>query len=183
MERKYSSKHVKEVSHLGLSLRCQKLNERIQDYATEIERLANLAYIGVPDVLEKLKFDAFVKELRDAELKTTAWTSPKTTFTQTLGFALTQEAASVLWTSSIKVRRMQVASENNIWDVVCVALRQVLRENKRMPPSKTRKCYTCQKCGHFARECRLKHKRIHSTSPTRNISEGANEICNEQALN
>uniref|UniRef100_A0A1A9V7V7 Uncharacterized protein n=1 Tax=Glossina austeni TaxID=7395 RepID=A0A1A9V7V7_GLOAU len=38
LERKYGSKHVKEVSHLELSSRCQKLNERIQDYATEIER-------------------------------------------------------------------------------------------------------------------------------------------------
>uniref|UniRef100_A0A1A9UIB5 Retrotrans_gag domain-containing protein n=1 Tax=Glossina austeni TaxID=7395 RepID=A0A1A9UIB5_GLOAU len=90
LERKYGSRHVKEVSHLELSSRCQKLNERIQDYATEIERLANLAYIGVPDdVLERLKIDAFVKGLRDAELKKALWTSPKTTFTETLGFALT----------------------------------------------------------------------------------------------
>uniref|UniRef100_A0A1A9ZDS9 Retrotransposon gag domain-containing protein n=1 Tax=Glossina pallidipes TaxID=7398 RepID=A0A1A9ZDS9_GLOPL len=70
LERKYGSKHVKEVSHLELSSRCQKLNKKIQDYATEIERLANLAYIGVlDDVLERLKIDAFVKALRDAELK------------------------------------------------------------------------------------------------------------------
>uniref|UniRef100_A0A1A9V0Z5 Retrotrans_gag domain-containing protein n=1 Tax=Glossina austeni TaxID=7395 RepID=A0A1A9V0Z5_GLOAU len=97
LERKYGSKHVKELTHLESSSCCQKLNERIQDYATEIERLANLAYIGVPDdVLERLKIDAFVKGLRDAELKKAAWTSAKTTFTETLGFALTQEAASVL---------------------------------------------------------------------------------------
>uniref|UniRef100_A0A1B0GB86 Retrotransposon gag domain-containing protein n=1 Tax=Glossina morsitans morsitans TaxID=37546 RepID=A0A1B0GB86_GLOMM len=103
LERKYGSKHVKEVSHLELSSLCQKLNERIQDYATEIERLANLAYIGVPDdVLERLKIDAFVKELRDVELKKGVWASRKTAFTERLGFALTQEAASVLWTSSMK---------------------------------------------------------------------------------
>uniref|UniRef100_A0A1A9ZSE9 CCHC-type domain-containing protein n=1 Tax=Glossina pallidipes TaxID=7398 RepID=A0A1A9ZSE9_GLOPL len=184
LERKYGSKHVKEVSHLELSSRCQKLNERIQDYATEIKRLANLAYIGVPDdVLERLKIDAFVKGLRDAELKKAAWTSPKPTFTETLGFALTQEAASVLWTSSMKVRRTEVSSESDISDVVCAAVRQVLRENKRMPASKTRKCYACQKPGHFARECRAKHKGSYSTSPTRNVSEGASEISHEQALN
>uniref|UniRef100_A0A1A9VE53 CCHC-type domain-containing protein n=1 Tax=Glossina austeni TaxID=7395 RepID=A0A1A9VE53_GLOAU len=180
LERKYDSKHVKEVSHLELSLRCQKLNERIQDYATEIERLANLAYIGAPDnVLKRLKIGAFVKGLRDAELKTAVWTSPKTTFTETLGFALTQEAASVLWTSSMEERRTEVNSENDISDVVCAVLRQILRENKRMPLSKTRKCYACQKPGHFARECRSKHKGSHSTSPTRNISEGASEISNK----
>uniref|UniRef100_A0A1B0ACC2 CCHC-type domain-containing protein n=1 Tax=Glossina pallidipes TaxID=7398 RepID=A0A1B0ACC2_GLOPL len=160
LERKYGSKHVKE-----------KLNERIQDYATEIEHLANLAYIGVSDdVLERLKIDAFVKGLRDAELKKAVWTSPKTTFTETLGFALTLEAASVLWTSSMKVRRTEVSSESDISDVVCAAVRQVLRENKRMPASKTRKCCSCQKPGPFARECRAKHKGSHSTSPTRNRS-------------
>uniref|UniRef100_A0A1A9V2V7 CCHC-type domain-containing protein n=1 Tax=Glossina austeni TaxID=7395 RepID=A0A1A9V2V7_GLOAU len=164
-----------EVSHLELSSRCQKLNERIQDYATEIERLANLAYIGVPDdVLERLKINAFLKGLRDAELKKAVWTSPKTTFMETLGFALTQEAASVLWTSSMKV-----SSENDISDVVCVAVRQILRENKRMPASKTCKCYACQKPGHFARKYRSKHKGSHST---RNISEGASEISNKQCV-
>uniref|UniRef100_A0A1B0ACK6 CCHC-type domain-containing protein n=1 Tax=Glossina pallidipes TaxID=7398 RepID=A0A1B0ACK6_GLOPL len=177
LERKYHNKHVKEVTHLELSSRCQKLNGRIQDYATEIGRLANLAYSGVPDdVLERLKIDAFVKGLRDAELKKAVWTSPKTT----LGFTLTQETASVLWTSSMKVRRTEVTSESDISDVVCAALRQVLRENKRMPASKTRKCYACQKSGYFARECRPKHKRSHSTSSTRNIS--ASEISNERAL-
>uniref|UniRef100_A0A1A9V4L9 CCHC-type domain-containing protein n=1 Tax=Glossina austeni TaxID=7395 RepID=A0A1A9V4L9_GLOAU len=153
-----------------LSSRCQKLNERVQDYATEIERLANLAYIGVPDdVQERLKIDAFLKRLRDAELKKAVWTLYKTTFTETLGFALTQEAASGLWTSSMKVTRTEVGSEGDIADVVCALVRQVLRENKRRPASKTRKCYACQKPGHFARECRSKHKGSHSTSPTRNI--------------
>uniref|UniRef100_A0A1A9ZHR1 Peptidase A2 domain-containing protein n=1 Tax=Glossina pallidipes TaxID=7398 RepID=A0A1A9ZHR1_GLOPL len=111
-ERKYGSKHVKE-----------KLNERIQDYATEIERLANLAYIGVlDDVPERLKIDAFVKGLRDAELKKAVWTSPKTTFSETFGFALTQEATSVLWTSSMKVRCTEVSTERDISDVVCAAV-------------------------------------------------------------
>uniref|UniRef100_A0A1A9VJA8 CCHC-type domain-containing protein n=1 Tax=Glossina austeni TaxID=7395 RepID=A0A1A9VJA8_GLOAU len=45
---------------------------------------------------------------------------------------------------------------------------EILRENKRMPASKIRKCCACQKPGHFARECQSKHKGSHSTSPTRN---------------
>ncbi|XP_037887540.1 uncharacterized protein LOC119636310 [Glossina fuscipes] len=158
LERKYGSKHLKEISHLELSLRCQKLNEKIQDYATEIESLANLAYIGVPeDVLEMLKIDTFVRGLRDAEIKEAVRTSPKTTFTETLGFALRQED-NVLWKSNMKVRGTEVTSENAI-----AAFRQILRENKRMPVSKIRKCYVCQKPGHFARECRSKHKNTHST--------------------
>uniref|UniRef100_A0A1A9UD29 CCHC-type domain-containing protein n=1 Tax=Glossina austeni TaxID=7395 RepID=A0A1A9UD29_GLOAU len=167
-----SRQNAVKCCHLELSSRHHKLNERIQDYATEIERLANLAYIGVPDdVLERLKIDAFFEGLRDAELKKAVWTPPKTTFTETLAFALTQETASVLWTSSMKVRRTEISSENDISDVVCATLRQVLRENKRITASKTRKCYACQKPGHFARECRSKHKGSYSTSPTRNLSE------------
>uniref|UniRef100_A0A1B0AEI3 CCHC-type domain-containing protein n=1 Tax=Glossina pallidipes TaxID=7398 RepID=A0A1B0AEI3_GLOPL len=81
------------------------------------------------------------------------------------------------------VKRTEVTSENDISDVVCAALRQVLRDNKRMPASKTCKCYACQKPGQFARECRAKHKGSYSTSPTRNVSEGASEISHEQALN
>ncbi|KAL9907525.1 uncharacterized protein ACN427_003636 isoform 1-T9 [Glossina fuscipes fuscipes] len=153
---------TEKVSYLELSSCCQKLNERIQDYAAENERLANLAYIGAHnDVLERLKIDAFVKGLRDAELKKAVWTSSKTTYTETLGFALTQEAASVLWTSSMKVRRKEVTSENDNLNVVCAALRQVLRENKQLSGSKTRKCYAYQKPGHFARECRSKNKKTH----------------------
>uniref|UniRef100_A0A1A9US62 Uncharacterized protein n=1 Tax=Glossina austeni TaxID=7395 RepID=A0A1A9US62_GLOAU len=163
LERKYGSKHLKEVSHLELSSHCHKLNERIQDNATGIERLANLAYIGVPDdVLKRLKIHTFVKGLRDEELKKDVWTSPKTTFAETLGFALTQETASMLWPSSMKVRCTEVSSNNDISDVACTAFRQVLRETS---------------------ECRLQkhasvknlHKGSYSTSPTRNISESASE--------
>uniref|UniRef100_A0A1A9Z683 CCHC-type domain-containing protein n=1 Tax=Glossina pallidipes TaxID=7398 RepID=A0A1A9Z683_GLOPL len=121
-------------------------------------------------------FNAFKLQFGVVATKNT--TSPKTTCTETLGFALTQEAASELWTSNMKVRRTEVSSENDISDVVCEAVRQALRENKRMPVSKTRKCYVCNKRGHFARE-----GRTHSTPPTRNISERAGEISNEQALN
>uniref|UniRef100_A0A1A9ZYB0 CCHC-type domain-containing protein n=1 Tax=Glossina pallidipes TaxID=7398 RepID=A0A1A9ZYB0_GLOPL len=72
-----------------------------------------------------------------------------------------------------RLRKKQlVCCENDISDVVCAALRQVVRENKRMPISKTRKRYACQKPGHFARECRSKHKGSHSTSPSRNIRGG-----------
>uniref|UniRef100_A0A1A9UGG1 CCHC-type domain-containing protein n=1 Tax=Glossina austeni TaxID=7395 RepID=A0A1A9UGG1_GLOAU len=79
----------------------------------------------------------------------------------------------------MKVRRTEVSSESDIPDLVCAALRRVMRKNTRMPVSKTRKCYACQNHGHFARECQSEHKKTHSTSPTRNISEGATEISNK----
>ncbi|KAL9881805.1 uncharacterized protein ACN427_009937 isoform 1-T5 [Glossina fuscipes fuscipes] len=179
LEWKYGSKRVKEVSHLELSSRCQKLNERSKitqpksnSWPISLISLSN-------DVLERLKIDAFVRGLRDVEFKKTIWMSPKTTFTETLGFAFTQDAASVLWTSSMELRRTEVTSESDNLDVVCAALRQVLRENRQVLGSKIRKCYVCQKPGHFARECRSKHRRTHSTSPTRNFCESASEISNK----
>ncbi|KAL9876064.1 uncharacterized protein ACN2A1_012861 [Glossina fuscipes fuscipes] len=180
LERKYGSKHVNEVSYLELFSRCQQLNERIHDYATEIERLANLAYFRVSNNTLRLNIEAFVKGLRDADLTTAVWISPKT---ETLGFALTQEAAIVLWTPSMKVRCTEVSSENNNLDVVCAVLQQVLPENKQTQAFNPRKCYAYQKPGRFARKCRSKHKKTHSTSPTRNFREGASEISNKQALN
>lgn len=82
------------IDALELSTRCPKPKERIEDYATDIERLANVAYFGVSgNVLERLKIGAFVIGLRDAEPK-------KAEFTETLNFALIQEAGSSNSTSS-----------------------------------------------------------------------------------
>uniref|UniRef100_A0A1A9ZNY3 Peptidase A2 domain-containing protein n=1 Tax=Glossina pallidipes TaxID=7398 RepID=A0A1A9ZNY3_GLOPL len=56
-----------------------------------------------------------------------------------------------MWTSSKEVRPAELISENDTLDGVCAAVRQVLRENRRMPFSKTRKCCVGQKLGHSVR--------------------------------
>uniref|UniRef100_A0A1A9VGU2 CCHC-type domain-containing protein n=1 Tax=Glossina austeni TaxID=7395 RepID=A0A1A9VGU2_GLOAU len=154
------------------------LEEKVDNVIGQLDARINAQEKDVKNEIKALKKELAKLQTNNVTTSSTK-TSAETTFTETLGFALTQEAASVLWTSGMRARRTEVSSESDISNVVCAAVRQVQRENKRMRASKTRKCYACQKPGHLARECRSKHKESHSTSPTRSISEGASEISNK----
>uniref|UniRef100_A0A1A9X2Q8 CCHC-type domain-containing protein n=1 Tax=Glossina brevipalpis TaxID=37001 RepID=A0A1A9X2Q8_9MUSC len=148
LERKYGSQYVREVGQVELATRSQRPRETIREYANEIERLTNLTYVDMPEkAQEKLKIDAFMRGLRDMDIKKAVWTAPRTTFSETLGIALTQEAASVLWRSN---------------------------EDQQLRNSVMRRCYNCQKPGHFARECRSRRRRTLPAAPTQASSDSTN---------
>uniref|UniRef100_A0A1A9WGL5 CCHC-type domain-containing protein n=1 Tax=Glossina brevipalpis TaxID=37001 RepID=A0A1A9WGL5_9MUSC len=170
------SKHEREISRLELAIRCQKPKETIREYANEINRLANLTYVGdLPEeIIERLKINAFITGLRDVEIKKAVWTAPRTTFYETLGLALIQEK---LCNSNVKIQQTEVAESNDISDVVYEAIRKVMQEDQQLQNSTIRRCYNCQKPGHFARECRSRRTKTRPASPTRDSSDSTNTKC------
>ncbi|GBP02819.1 hypothetical protein EVAR_71251_1 [Eumeta japonica] len=66
LQRKYGGEHRKEIHRVELRGRVQKMNETLQDYALEIERLVQLAYPGENHpFMDNFKAKAFVIGIRD----------------------------------------------------------------------------------------------------------------------
>lgn len=108
------------------------MRESIQEYAADIERLAQAAYGDCrPEELERHKIEAFVDGLRDVEVKRWALMSPSKSFKETVGSALT---AASIGQHQVMVRRTDV-------------------EEHSQAASFNGKCYKCGEEGHMARNC------------------------------
>uniref|UniRef100_A0A1A9W3M6 CCHC-type domain-containing protein n=1 Tax=Glossina brevipalpis TaxID=37001 RepID=A0A1A9W3M6_9MUSC len=76
----------------------------------------------------------------------------------------------------VEVERKNTTSTeiNDISDVVCEALRKIVQEDQQLRNSVMRRCYNCQKPGHFARECRSRRRRTRPAAPTQDSSDSTN---------
>lgn len=155
LQRKYGSDHMRQVYKMELRNRYQKKNERIQEFASEVERLAHLAYGDVSyELQEKSKIDAFVDGIRDPDIKRAVLTSSKTTFTEIVAYTLTQETAAVVCQSSVNARKIEVNNEDFV-EVICKAITSTLNSNKGEHSRFRGKCYFCDKIGHVQKDCNL----------------------------
>uniref|UniRef100_A0A034VYS8 SAP domain-containing protein n=1 Tax=Bactrocera dorsalis TaxID=27457 RepID=A0A034VYS8_BACDO len=94
LERRYGSEHWRQINNMQLVNRVQKPNETILDYANDIERLSNLVYANSSkDLLETTKIQSFIRGLRDCEIKLAMYSMPKSTFMETLSYAITRKVA------------------------------------------------------------------------------------------
>ncbi|XP_049306171.1 uncharacterized protein LOC125776686 [Bactrocera dorsalis] len=81
IERRYGSEHRKQIYQIELQNRGQKMNESLQEFATEIERLAHLANADAPvDYIERVKIQSFINGIRDVDTKRATYALPKRTF-------------------------------------------------------------------------------------------------------
>ncbi|GFX39782.1 uncharacterized protein TNCV_2105261 [Trichonephila clavipes] len=65
-----SARNTPDYARLEKQTRLQKTEESLQEYATKIERLANLAFSDYPaNVLEIISLQYFVDELKDREIQ------------------------------------------------------------------------------------------------------------------
>ncbi|XP_067629425.1 pharyngeal muscle protein 2-like [Eurosta solidaginis] len=78
VERRYGSEHRKQIFQIELQNRYQKANETLQEFASDVERLAHLANADAPvEYTERVKIQSFTNGIRDVETKR-ATCKPKT---------------------------------------------------------------------------------------------------------
>ncbi|XP_036347990.1 uncharacterized protein LOC118757381, partial [Rhagoletis pomonella] len=89
VERRYGSEHRRQIYQMELENRCQKANETLQEFASEIERLAHLAIGDASgEHLERVKIQRFINGMRDMYTKRETYANPKP-FSETVSYAQT----------------------------------------------------------------------------------------------
>ncbi|XP_067621666.1 tropomyosin alpha-1 chain isoform X2 [Eurosta solidaginis] len=109
LERRYRTEHRRQIYQIELLNRFQRPGETLQEFASDIERLAHLANADAPvEYTEGVKIQNFINGIPDVETKRAPYANPKPTFAETVSQALIQETASLLCKPVFKARRVEV---------------------------------------------------------------------------
>ncbi|XP_069969144.1 citron rho-interacting kinase-like [Bactrocera oleae] len=185
LERRHGSEHRKQIFQIELRNRRQKANESLQEFSTEIERLAHLAYAHKSvEYIEDTKISTFVNGIRDNTTRFAALACPKLTFAETVSYALTQETASLLCHQTFKAHKVEI--EEHTW--VNLLLEKINNMQKALEKSTEAhkkndgvlKCFNCGKSDHIARNFNQSNNPV---GCKRNAEEDQANVKSNQSLN
>ncbi|GFT85499.1 uncharacterized protein TNCV_1495661 [Trichonephila clavipes] len=95
LDLRFSQKYSKDSAHLKMKTRLQKTGESLQEYASEVERLANLGFSDHPaTVREAISLQYFVDGLKDREVQKAMRMADVQDLKSALLYALKLEAAT-----------------------------------------------------------------------------------------
>ncbi|GFU65991.1 uncharacterized protein TNCV_3458551 [Trichonephila clavipes] len=144
-----------------MKTRLQKTGESLQEYASEVERLANLAFSDHPaTVREAISLHYFVDGLKDGEIQKAVRMANVQHLKSTLLYALKLEAA----TQASRRDRQSIRGARVTADEPCESrlLKEMEKLKEEMQTVKAGisnqekrnfKCWGCGRTGHLRRNC------------------------------
>ncbi|GFY03056.1 retrovirus-related Pol polyprotein from transposon 412 [Trichonephila clavipes] len=113
LDLRFDQKYSKEYARLQMKTRLQKTGESLQEYASEVERLANLAFSDHPaTVRETISLQYFVDRLKEGEVQKAVRMADVQDLKSDLLYALKVEAANeASYRDSHSVRGAKVATD------------------------------------------------------------------------
>ncbi|GFW68337.1 uncharacterized protein TNCV_2263271 [Trichonephila clavipes] len=95
LDLRFGQKYSKDYAHLQMKTRLQKTGESLQEYASEVERLTNLAFSDHPaTVRETISLQYFMDGLKDGEIQKAVRIADVQDLKSALLYALKLEAAT-----------------------------------------------------------------------------------------
>ncbi|GFV14564.1 uncharacterized protein TNCV_3999151 [Trichonephila clavipes] len=113
LDLRFGQKYSKDYARLQMKTRLQKTGESLQEYASEVERLANLAFFDHPaTVRETISLQYFVDGLKDGEIQKAVRMADVQDLKSALLYALKVEAANeASYRDSHSVRGARVTTD------------------------------------------------------------------------
>ncbi|GFT69150.1 uncharacterized protein TNCV_2566071 [Trichonephila clavipes] len=166
LDLRFSQKYSKDYARLQMKTRLQKPGESLQEYASEVERLANLAFSDHPaTVLEEISLQYFVDGLEDGEIQKAVRMADVQDLKSALKVEATNEASC---RDSHLVRGARVTTDapcESPWRKEIEKLREEIQNLMAQRQNLRRRRITCWVCGgaeHLRSSCPRINKEDHN---------------------
>ncbi|GFW94052.1 uncharacterized protein TNCV_4813701 [Trichonephila clavipes] len=171
LDLRFSQKYSKDYARLQMKTRLQKTGESLQEYASEVERLANFAFSDHPAaVRETISLQYFVDGLKEGEIQKAV----RMADVQDLKSALKLDdatQASHRDRQSIRGARVTLdAPCESPWKSDIEKLRdefQALKAQRQNQEKRNFKCWGCGGTGHLRRNCPRSRKDENTVSSSK----------------
>ncbi|KFM73507.1 Gag-Pol polyprotein, partial [Stegodyphus mimosarum] len=161
LELRFGEKCLKDYSRLQLKSRQQKPTEKLQELATDVERLSHLAFSECPtEIREILSLQYFIDGIRDPEIQKALRMADVKDLKSALVYAMKFEVAQqATLKDRYPVRAVRVHEPvDQLMARLDYLTRQLNALQRNIGNKKpTVKCWNCGAVGHMRRNCRTSH--------------------------
>ncbi|GFW22782.1 uncharacterized protein TNCV_2765941 [Trichonephila clavipes] len=175
LDLRFNQKYSKDYARLQMKTRLQKTGENLQEYASEVERLANLAFSDHPATVRKaISLQYFVDGLKDGEIQKAVRMADVQDLKSALLYDLKLEAA----TQTSRRDRQSILGARVTADEPCKSrlLKEMEKLKEEMQTIKAGisnqekrnfKCWGCGGTGHLRRNCPRARKEENTVSSSK----------------
>ncbi|GFW53871.1 uncharacterized protein TNCV_2446631 [Trichonephila clavipes] len=171
LDLRFSQKYSKDYTRLQMKTRLRKTGESLQEYTSEVERLANLAFSDHPaTVREAISLEYFVDGLKDEEIQKAKRMADVKDLKSALLYALKVEAATqASCIDRHSIRESRVTADEPCESRCIKEIEKLIEEMHALIAQRQnrRRCIMCWGCGeseHLRSNCPRNNKEDRRTS-------------------